>query len=541
MKKKLIITISIILAVLLLITAVVFGIKAFSNKNLVATVESVGMLNYGYWGDTLESEGIVVNNAYQSIYPEDGQIVNEVFVKEGQQVSKGDRLMSFDITSLELSAEIKKLEVQSQQNQYDTAIKKLNQLKNTKPVSRQPVISEPEEVVTQEPDITEAPVEETKQPLPDMKNDDLYNYINAGFEPDEKTPAEEDKKEVWKYFCAEEVFVLGGFLNEIAGTDRAYTFQIMDGEESMAALSVSGKWFSGDYDEEMRWYPFDPASGYFGDEALEDGDSDEENSDEEDFDADMHDEPDISPEDEIEEGYTAAELAAAIRETEAEIRKLDLSIRTEKLQLAMIEQELKDGVVYARIDGVVKTVGDPSDPPVDGSAFLTVSGSEGLYVKGVISELKREQISVGQSVQCMDYESGNMITAVISAIDDYPTEDLYFYGERNPNSSTYGYTAYVEDASLLTGGQYLELMIETQDSEEGSVAIYLEKGFIRTENGKSYVLKDEDGYLMKQYVTTGKTIWGSAVEITSGLSEEDYIAFPYGPEAKEGVKTSLAD
>ena len=41
---------------------------------------------------------------------------------------------------------------------------------------------------------------------------------------------------------------------------------------------------------------------------------------------------------------------------------------------------------------------------------------------------------------------------------------------------------------------------------------------------------------MKQYVVTGKTLWGQAVEIVSGLSLDDRIAFPYGKNVKEGVK-----
>ena len=60
---------------------------------------------------------------------------------------------------------------------------------------------------------------------------------------------------------------------------------------------------------------------------------------------------------------------------------------------------------------------------------------------------------------------------------------------------------------------------------------------MRDEDGKSYVLKaGEDGRLVKQYVQTGKILYGSSVEIKSGLSEQDRIAFPYGKTAKEGAK-----
>jgi len=69
--------------------------------------------------------------------------------------------------------------------------------------------------------------------------------------------------------------------------------------------------------------------------------------------------------------------------------------------------------------------------------------------------------------------------------------------------------------------------------------IYLESSYIREENGKSYVMKDSNGKLVKQYVTTGQIVSGGyAIEIKAGLTEEDYIAFPYGKTAQEGVKTN---
>ena len=60
--------------------------------------------------------------------------------------------------------------------------------------------------------------------------------------------------------------------------------------------------------------------------------------------------------------------------------------------------------------------------------------------------------------------------------------------------------------------------------------------------GKSYVMMaDENNQLKKQYVVTGKTVYGSAIEIKSGLTEDDKIAFPYGKDVKEGVRTKDTD
>ena len=72
--------------------------------------------------------------------------------------------------------------------------------------------------------------------------------------------------------------------------------------------------------------------------------------------------------------------------------------------------------------------------------------------------------------------------------------------------------------------------------------IYLENPFLRTEGGRTYgYVRGEDGKLEQRFVTTGKSLWGSYTEVLSGLSEEDYIAFPYGKNVKAGAPTQEGD
>ena len=49
-----------------------------------------------------------------------------------------------------------------------------------------------------------------------------------------------------------------------------------------------------------------------------------------------------------------------------------------------------------------------------------------------------------------------------------------------------------------------------------------------------FCLQKENGKLVKQPVKTGKIFYGM-VEIKSGITEEDFIAFPYGKKVKEGA------
>ena len=192
------------------------------------------------------------------------------------------------------------------------------------------------------------------------------------------------------------------------------------------------------------------------------------------------------------------------------------------------------------MDGIVKTVGDPEEFQENGAAFLVVAGDDGLYVSGTISELLLGDISVGTVVTANAWESGMTFDATITEISDYPVSGNAM-GEGNPNVSYYSYTAYIEDSSALRNGEYVDLSIATGESEAGG--LFIEQAYVREENGKSYcMIADENNRLKKQYVVAGRTVYGTAVEIKSGLSEDDRIAFPYGKNAVEGVAvTDAAD
>ena len=55
------------------------------------------------------------------------------------------------------------------------------------------------------------------------------------------------------------------------------------------------------------------------------------------------------------------------------------------------------------------------------------------------------------------------------------------------------------------------------------------------------MIRGNDGLLKKQYVKTGKSYGGYTVEILSGISMDDRIAFPYGKGVEPGASTQEAD
>lgn len=487
-KTKLIVIITICVV---LVAAIAIGAYLLTRKGKAVDCTSVDMLNAGYMSDDMTSSGVVKDSSSQSVYLTDGQKVSEVLVTEGQKVKAGDPLLKFDVTSLSLSVEMKQIEIESLKNQLSVEQKKLKELKNTTPVSPN--------------------VEPVTPDTPDKPSDveiisDLSEAAGSGSAADP-----------YVFICGSNAYVSGSVLNQLRESQAVANFVTSADGMAPITVTVNGQYLTEDYDDSSSYRVF------WGDDSS---DSDDNGTDV----------PDTGNTD-TKEGYTAQELAKAIEDQEKQVKETDLQERIAEVSLKDLQAQLEDGTVYAQNDGTVTTVMDIDNPPQDGSPALVVSGAGGLTVEGCVGELDLENISVGQSISASDWESGNMYTGTITSIDTVPTNNNSYYGEGNPNVSYYAYTAVLEDTTGLKEGTYLDLTIETDVSDEDMSAIFIDKSYVRTEKGQSYVYKAEDGRLVKQTVKTGKVLWGSYVEIKSGITTEDYLAFPYG--VNEGDKANI--
>ncbi len=254
--------------------------------------------------------------------------------------------------------------------------------------------------------------------------------------------------------------------------------------------------------------------------------------------------------------YTKEELAEEIIGTTQTIRDLQLDIREAQLKLRKAKQALEDGEARAAADGVVMTVGNPKHPPQDGSAFLQIGAVKGFSVRGGVSERELDKIHKGSVIKVTSWQSGAELTAVVDDISPYPDTTGTFMNSDN-TASVYPFTANIrEKSSELEEGEWVELRLvrsgpdgaedeepgagEEADEEENGAAdgsVWLMKAFVRSDGDKKYVYRrDKNKKLKKTYVTVGKNT-GYAYEILSGLSKDDWVAFPYGRHTETGAKT----
>ena len=105
--------------------------KGSQKEVLVASVSDLAGERYD--SDATLS-GTVYANATQRISVEKDMIIQEVYVSKGDEVKPGDKLISFDMTLVEMELNIAKLKLQKQQQDLAAAKKRLASLQNGGPI-----------------------------------------------------------------------------------------------------------------------------------------------------------------------------------------------------------------------------------------------------------------------------------------------------------------------------------------------------------------------------------------------------------------------
>ncbi|MBQ7871757.1 MAG: hypothetical protein IJ357_06410, partial [Oscillospiraceae bacterium] len=203
-----------------------------------------------------------------------------------------------------------------------------------------------------------------------------------------------------------------------------------------------------------------------------------------------------------------------------------------KVEYERMQNEVENDTVYAKVSGTVTRLTDAETALMEGAPMLTVSGGGCYYVETVIGEY--DTYPIGAEVTVYSWWSGVEITGILESVSDTPTTG-YYYGGGNPNVSLYAARVSVPVDAGLTEDEYVSVQFTTEGTETG--ALYLEDMYIRTEDGRSYVwVRGEDGLLQQCFVRTGESLWGYTA-IYGDISENSWIAFPYGKGVKAGAET----
>lgn len=555
---------------------VVWGILTLARNAHRGNVDVYAVSDFSmtdYWGDTSQTSGMVSTDRMQKIFLSDTQKVKQVYVKEGQTVRKGDKLLSYDTTLTALDIERAQINYERQQLQQETAKKELERLLLAQ--NQEELQKQIEELQTKIDELIgknqEQWYDENSVPIPSVttvegkaaalqgdgsKEEPLYFNWNTG------DPLSEENLIKLLPEDAEEAYVVLVIRKDNRSQHQPAAYITLRLElESGSPIAPEPDGGTGTQSGTGADTGSAPADGPDTETGEGGQTTDTPVTAEQKLNYYYENLPGIEwqdPEvttDEIrklqkeleelqkllEESYPKEELIKMIRDKNKEITQLDTSIKLAKVNLEKVKKEVGSDTVYSELEGTVKAVRDPNGGDFTGSeAVVEVSGGGGYYIDGALSELELGTVSIGGTVQVNSWMTGASCQGEIVEISDYPTDNANSWSDGNSNVSYYPFKVFVPEEANLQEGDWVEMSYQNTAGDDGNT-MYLESMFIRSENGKSYVMaRGENGKLEKRWVQTGRNLWGSYTQIRGGLSVDDFVAFPYGRNAVEGAGTTEA-
>lgn len=501
-----------------------------------------------YWGDTSNTSGMVTTDKLQKIYISQSQTVKKVWVKEGDSVKKGTALVSYDSTLTQATVERAKIDYDRQTENLEVMKNELELLKKAKnketlEAELKKAQDELEKAIKDDPSsvVDETKIEQPAKITPtDAKNPD-GTAKNPFFIlwPLEKPLNDEAAKEI--------LTLLNKPIGEAKPKVEVYVVLVTRSGDIKGGL-LANQWgirITGQYTAGTAGSEGQPATEAKTEISMvlmkpEAFFSDPEKTYSEAVTKLQRKVEQIQ--ELVDASMTQLEINKAILEKAQAVKEQEVNLKVAKLKLDKKLAELGDGNVYAEFDGTVKAVRDPDEAYNNSEAVVELSGGGGYYVTGTLSEMDLGSVQVGDSVSISSWMTGAACEGTIVSIDDYPTSNGNNWGDGNSNVSYYPFKVFVTEDANLQPNDYVDIQYQKDTSaEESGSSLYLESMFIRTDNGKSYVMaRGEDGRLEQRWVQTGRDLWGSYTQIRGGLTIDDYVAFPYGRDVVEGAHTQEA-
>lgn len=504
-----------------------------------------------YWGDTSNTSGMVTTDKLQKIYISQSQTVKKVWVKEGDSVKKGTALVSYDSTLTQATVERAKIDYDRQTENLEVMKNELELLKKAKN----------KETLEAEKTKLEAELQAEISRLDGAGGYDPEKAVVPGLvTPMAEGSGNSKDKPIYYYWLtnnplSDEVLrnlLHGAEINRATPMDKTQTVStylvlVSRDKDKMGGMPTSrGLLITETFTPNSTEQPVEgaPISGTVS-ISFRFCDLPEYIDPERTYDSDKYKELTrkiAQIQELLESSMTQLDLNKAILEKAQAVKEQEVNLKVAKLKLDKKLAELGDGNVYAEFDGTVKTVRDPGEAYNNSEAVVELSGGGGYYVTGTLSEMDLGSVQVGDSVSISSWMTGAACEGTIVSIDDYPTSNSNNWGDGNRNVSYYPFKVFVTEDANLQPNDYVDIQYQKDTSaEESGSSLYLQSMFIRTDNGKSYVMaRGEDGRLEQRWVQTGRDLWGSYTQIRGGLTIDDYVAFPYGRDVVEGAHTQEA-
>ena len=235
-----------------------------------------------------------------------------------------------------------------------------------------------------------------------------------------------------------------------------------------------------------------------------------------------------------------------IQSAQVSLKEAELNLKTKEAELEKAKQLLENATITSPVAGRVQSINESgTDSQGNPAAYITIQQAGAYRVKGTIGELQQGAISEGDRIKLTSrLDSSKTWLGTVTLVDyenPVKNENNNYMSGSDSGESASKYPFYVELDSIdgLIMGQhlYMERYVEGEDT---SGVIVSSAYLCYEDDGSAYVWAENSrGKLEKRAVTLGAYNENTDnYQVTDGLSETDYIAFPDEQYCHVGAPTS---
>ena len=238
-----------------------------------------------------------------------------------------------------------------------------------------------------------------------------------------------------------------------------------------------------------------------------------------------------------------------IQTLQLDLKEAELNLKAKETEVTQARTVVENAAVVAPVSGRVRSISENGyDNYGNPLPYITIQQSGAYRVKGTIGELQRGGLTEGTRVKILSRTDSQVWYGTVTLVDyESPSQggqyDMYYGAatDEMTSSSRYPFYAELDNTDGLLLGQHVYLEVDTGDAVPAGPS--LGSYFIcYDEDGSTYVWAENRGKLEKRSIELGEyNGMQDTYTIVSGLTEDDYIAFPDLELCKEGAPTTHSE
>lgn len=218
------------------------------SKVTEVPVTSVSNLMTDWYSETT-LDGTITTNVAQNVNMDKDMIIEKIYVSQGDDVKKGDNLISFDMTLVEMELNIAKLKLQKQEQDLTKAQNRLTSLQNGGPIEDSTDSTDDTELNSTDGNTGDSNMTSTDTPSDGSGDDEMQSTTGSlGTAVDGSYLA-----------SASQPLLLSAFTDTASASEESQEADVIDGEETAAGETSGGEQLDEDEDSSDDGLIMDPS------------------------------------------------------------------------------------------------------------------------------------------------------------------------------------------------------------------------------------------------------------------------------------------